>query len=105
LSASVEEIEYWDVFRPDIADYVSNSKIWMNPSTGNLIERCPWLKKVPDANQYHCEIYQDRPEDCKTYPSTIAEMIRDECEMLQVNDIKNSKQAEKDLNLLKAELR
>lgn len=105
LSASAEEIEYWDVFRPDIAEYVSNSNIWMSPETEKLIELCPWLKKSFDSNQYHCEIYHDRPEDCKIYPSTITEMIRDECEMLQEKDIKYPKQAQRDLELIMADER
>ena len=100
LSASTEEIEYWDVFRPDIAEYVSNSEIWMNPKTGDPIELCPWLKKAPDSNQYHCDIYYDRPDDCKIYPSNIAEMIRDECEMLEDKDVKNPKHAQRALDLL-----
>jgi len=100
ISASKEEIEYWDVFRPDIAEYVSNSQIWVDPKTNNLIERCPWLVKSTDSNQYLCKIYHDRPEDCISYPSNIAEMIRDECEMLEVKDINNPKQAQKDLELL-----
>lgn len=100
LAASEDEIEYWNVFRPDIAEYVQQSKIWMNPETGAQIERCPWLKKSADSNHYLCEIYHDRPEDCKIYPSTIAEMIRDECEMLEDKDIKYPKQAQRDLEVL-----
>ena len=100
LSASHEEIEYWDVFRPDIAEYVSNSEIWMSPKTGELIELCPWLKKSSDSAVYLCDIYHDRPDDCKFYPSNIAEMIRDECEMLEDKDVKNPKQAKKSLDLI-----
>ncbi|MGO2562932.1 MAG: YkgJ family cysteine cluster protein, partial [Pseudoalteromonas nigrifaciens] len=32
-------------------------------------------------------IYLDRPEDCRHYPSLIAEMIRDECEMIEITDL------------------
>ncbi len=98
LSASKEEIEYWDVFRPDIAEYVNDSQLWINPKTKSPIELCPWLVKSEDSNQYHCKIYQDRPEDCQSYPSNIAEMILDECEMLEEKDLKNPKQAQKDLD-------
>ena len=94
LSASPEEIEYWDLFRPDIAEYVSNSKIWMSPKTGELIELCPWLKKSADSNVYLCDIYHDRPDDCKFYPSNIVEMISDECEMLEDKDLVNPKKAQ-----------
>jgi len=105
LSASKEEIEYWDVFRPDIAEYVSNSQIWVHPKTNNPIDLCPWLIQSAESNQYLCKIYHDRPEDCQSYPSNIAEMIRDECEMLEEKDIKNPKQAQRDLDLIMAESR
>ena len=105
LSASPEEIEYWDVFRPDIAKFVSNSEIWMSPKTGDLIELCPWLKKSPNSNNYLCDIYHDRPDDCKFYPSNIAEMIRDECEMLEHKDLENPKIAQQSLDLIMADNR
>jgi len=100
LAASKDEIEYWDIFRPDIAEYVSNSKIWVNPKNNKIIERCPWLVKSSNSNQYLCKIYNDRPEDCKSYPSNISEMIRDECEMLEDNDLKNPNQAQKELDFI-----
>lgn len=105
LSASAEEVEYWDVFRPDIAEYVSNGKLWMSLETGKLIELCPWLRKAPDSNLYTCDIYYDRPDDCKFYPTTIAEMIQDECEMLDANDVANPKQAQKALDKMMADSR
>jgi len=93
------------VFRPDIAEYVSNGKIWTNPDTGKLIELCPWLRKAPDSKVYTCDIYYDRPEDCQFYPSTIAEVIRDECEMLEDHDITNSKKAQQALDKIMADSR
>jgi len=105
LSASTDEIEYWNVFRPDIAEYVSNGKIWSTPETGKLIELCPWLRKAPDSKVYRCDIYYDRPEDCQFYPSTIAEMIRDECEMLEDKDITNPKKAQQALDKIMADSR
>ncbi len=100
LSASKEEIEYWDIFRPEIANYVNNAQIWINPETNDPFERCPWLIKSNHTNQFFCKIYNDRPEDCVSYPSNISEMIRDECEMLEEKDIKNPKQAQKELDLM-----
>lgn len=105
LSASEDEIEYWDVFRPEIAEYVSNGKLWISPETGKLIELCPWLTKAPDSNVYTCDIYYDRPEDCKFYPVTIAEMIRDECEMLEKQDLARPQQAQKALDILMSDSR
>ena len=105
LSASQDEIEYWEVFKPEIAEYVSNGKIWSEPSTGKLIELCPWLRKAPASNTYSCAIYFDRPEDCRIYPSTIAEMIRDECEMLDGSDIDNPNKAQHELDIIMADSR
>ncbi len=105
LSASQDEIEYWNVFRPDIAKYVVNGEIWMNPDTGKQIELCPWLMKLPNENKYICEIYNDRPNDCKYYPVTIDEMLRDACEMLEEKDLNKPKQAQNSLDKLMADSR
>ena len=94
LYASPDEIEYWQIFRPNIAEYSNNNKIWMDPKTAEQLTLCPWLKKVEGTNkiQYHCEIYFDRPDDCKHYPTTVTEMINDDCEMIAVNFIVHSHQ-------------
>lgn len=105
LSASENEIEYWEVFKPQIAHYVNDGKIWMDPDTGEQIELCPWLRKVPGENKFICDIYYDRPDDCKYYPVTISEMIKDSCEMLDKNDLKNPIKAQKALDILMADSR
>ena len=105
LSASPGEIDLWDKFRPDIYAYVSDGKIWMNPDTGKQLELCPWLRKLPNQNKYICDIYYDRPDDCKFYPVTIEQMVKDECEMLDEHDLVNPKQAQKTLDKLMADSR
>ncbi len=75
----------------------------MDPITGKQIEVCPWLKEVkpepPKTRiQYHCKIYEQRPDDCRLYPSNISEMIIDECEMIEKKDRLNLKQAQIKLN-------
>lgn len=105
LSASDEEIKSWDIFRPDIYNYTHNGKIWMDPVTGEELSLCPWLRKHPTQNIYTCDIYYDRPNDCKYYPVTIEQMINDECEMLEDRDLANPKQAQKKLNKLMADSR
>ncbi len=105
LSASASEIEWWEIYRPDIARYVSHGKIWVNPETKQLTELCPWLRKAPDQNIYTCAIYLDRPDDCKYYPVTIEQMINDECEMLEAHDLTKPKQAQKTLDRLMADSR
>lgn len=74
----------------------------MDPNSGKQLILCPWLRKLPNQNKYICDIYEDRPDDCKYYPTTIKEMIRDECEMLEVHDLANPKQAQKTLDNLMA---
>ncbi len=105
LSASSSEIDWWETYRPEIARYVSDGKIWISPVTGNQLVRCPWLRKLPNQPRYICRIYDDRPDDCKHYPVTIEQMVRDECEMLERRDLANPKQAQRTLNKLMADSR
>lgn len=91
LSATADEIEYWEIFRPDIARFVSNGEIWIDPSSGELLKLCPWLRKAEDADLYSCDIYHDRPNDCKAYPTDLKQMIGDECEMLEPEDMSSPK--------------
>ena len=105
LSASSSEIEYWEAFRPEIAGYVKNGKIWINPVSGQQMKRCPWLLELPEHNKYGCSIYHDRPDDCRHYPVTIEQMINDECEMLEVKDLSVPKQAQKTLDKIMSDSR
>ena len=100
LSASETEIELWKVFRSDIYSFVSGGNIWIDPATGKKMGRCPWLRQLPNQRKYVCDIYDNRPDDCKHYPVTIEQMVKDECEMLEVRDLANPKQAQRDLDRL-----
>ena len=102
LSASVQEINQWDHNRPDIYEYVHKGKIWHDPITKAQLMHCPWLTKQAN-NIYTCAIYFDRPEDCRYYPSTIQEMIQDQCEMLEANDLRDVRNAQKRLNNIMAD--
>jgi Fe-S-cluster containining protein len=110
LSATTEEIESWEIFRPAIAEYVANGKIWMDPASGEQLTRCPWLEVLPASPasgsiKYGCRIYQDRPADCRHYPVSIAEMVRDGCEMIELRDLDAPKQAQTTLDQLMADSR
>ena len=100
LSATAEEIEWWETYRPDIARYVQGEKIWIDPATGEFFARCPWLRKLPDSKKYACDIYDVRPEDCRHYPVDIAEMVRDDCEMLEQRDLVNLSRAQRKLDAI-----
>ncbi len=94
LSASAEEIDWWVTHRPDIAHYVQDGKIWIDPATGEHVARCPWLRRSQDGRSFSCDIYDVRPEDCRHYPANVAEMIRDDCEMLEKRDLNDLRRAQ-----------
>ncbi len=102
LSITDDELESWELFRPDIAEYVHKGEIWMDPKTKQRITRCPWLEEGSNEGRliYRCSIYFDRPNDCRYYPVSVTEMIRDECEMVELIDITNLKKAQKNLDEL-----
>lgn len=100
LSAAESDISWWEIFRPDIYAYSKNGEIWFDPATGERLTRCPWLETLPDNQGFSCRIYHDRPEDCKHYPTSIAEMVRDECEMIEVKDLQHPHKAQHDLDKL-----
>jgi Fe-S-cluster containining protein len=100
LSATPDEIDWWELHRPEIARYVKDGNIWVDPSTGEYFANCPWLRHVPDENKYTCDIYHDRPEDCRHYPVDIAQMVKDDCEMLEPRDLKDLKRAQKKLDAI-----
>ena len=86
LSATREEITWWQDHRPDIARFVSEGQIWMDPDTGRQLTRCPWLEESAERT-FSCSIYNDRPEDCRLYPVLVSDMVRDECEMIEKIDL------------------
>jgi Fe-S-cluster containining protein len=110
LSATAEEIQSWEIFAPAIAEYVVNGKIWMDPTTGEQLSRCPWLEELPasadsTSTKYGCSIYHDRPEECRHYPVSIAEMVRDGCEMIELHDLDAPQQAQITLDQLMTDSR
>ena len=99
LSASSDDIKLWESFRPEISDYVKKGQIWHEPTTGELLSKCPWLEfrqgQQGGRDHYTCAIYNDRPEDCRVYPANIADMVADQCEMLEEIDLVDFRQAER----------
>lgn len=105
LSASASEIEMWELFKPKIFAFVRNGQIWVDPVTGKPLQRCPFLVLEPNSPKYTCSIYDDRPEDCRHYPTHIDEMVRDECEMIELVDLEKPKVAQKKLDKMMADSR
>lgn len=94
LSASQQDLDLWHSFRPEISRYVRDDDIWFDPDSQALLKICPWLRKVEGSRSYHCDIYLDRPEDCRNYPAIVSDMINDECEMLEASDFLDLKRAQ-----------
>lgn len=105
ISATQDEIDLWELFNPEIFEYVKHNQIWFNPDTGERLKQCPFLEAIPNPNpdankKYRCRIYMDRPEDCRHYPSLVSEMIRDKCEMIEAVDLTNPVKAQEKLDFL-----
>ncbi|HHJ20579.1 MAG TPA: hypothetical protein ENJ84_12280 [Gammaproteobacteria bacterium] len=98
-------MEFWELFRPHIYQYVRDGKIWVDPETGRALGSCPWLKQLPDSGKYICDIYYDRPADCQYYPVSIDQMLKDDCEMLDSRDLNNPGKAQKLLDVLMSDSR
>lgn len=105
LSATSSEIDWWETFRPEIFEHVRDGEIWVSPITGKRMLRCPWLQQLPNQNKYICSIYYDRPDDCKHYPVNIAQMVSDDCEMLEARDLANPELAQRKLDLIMSDSR
>jgi Fe-S-cluster containining protein len=105
LTATAGEIDWWENHRPDIFALVGDGEIWVDPKTGKQMTQCPWLEKEPGTEKYTCSIYFDRPDECKHYPVTIEEMVRDGCEMIEARDLKNPQKAQRDLDQIMSDSR
>jgi Fe-S-cluster containining protein len=105
LDVSEDEIAAWETYNPTVREYARNGKIWIHPTSGEPLQQCPWLEKAEGQNRYTCKIYTDRPNDCRHYPTTVSEMVRDECEMIEAHDITNLDRAQRELDRLMADSR
>jgi Fe-S-cluster containining protein len=41
---------------------------WVDPSTGEDADRCPWLLERIDRQGYLCGIHDIKPDHCRCYP-------------------------------------
>jgi uncharacterized protein len=105
LTATADEVAWWETFRPHIADYVADGVLWVDPVTRQRLTRCPFLCESETMGTFGCSIYPDRPEDCRHYPVTVSEMARDECEMLEVRDLRDPQKSQRALDVLMSDSR
>jgi len=57
--------------RVQTLDLGPNNKLhlaWIDPETGDNVERCPWLRRRPDRKGYLCAINDIKPDHCRAYP-------------------------------------
>jgi Fe-S-cluster containining protein len=75
--ANPKDIELWkSEGRDDILAWVTVIRtdglpeydLWTSPTTGEEVERCPSLRKLPNKNKYACRINKAKPKHCRDYP-------------------------------------
>jgi Fe-S-cluster containining protein len=80
-SVPEEDIELWEIEgREDILAWVvpldvSDGEIigydiWISPKTGEEVQRCPWLRRLPKKDKYICRIHDVKPRHCRAYPKS-----------------------------------
>ena len=87
--ATDEDIKMWDSNgRDDILDWVDPIHvgedyyvydIWISPVTHDDVNRCPWLRKLPNQDKYVCRIHDLKPEHCRAYPRSRKHAQRTGC--------------------------
>ena len=69
--------------RFDILEWVGPfegmDEIWINPKTGEYVNRCPWLRKLPGQNKYICRIHETKPEHCRNFPKSKRHALDNDC--------------------------
>ncbi|MCK4488067.1 MAG: hypothetical protein KAU38_15080, partial [Desulfobacterales bacterium] len=80
IDKSIEDVQLWEEKgREDILEWVDPIllgdgqfvyDIWISPRTGDDVNRCPWLRKLPKRNKYICRIHDVKPEHCRKYPQS-----------------------------------
>jgi Fe-S-cluster containining protein len=53
--------------------------IWISPVTGEDVQRCPWLRKLPNQEKYICRIHDVKPEHCRAYPRSKEHALKTGC--------------------------
>jgi len=84
-----EDVKRWkDTGRDDILACVNSiplgngqyiHDIWFSATTKEEVNRCPWLRKLPNKNKYICRINDTKPEVCRNYPLSKEHAIETGC--------------------------
>jgi Fe-S-cluster containining protein len=69
--------------RFDILEWVGPfegmDEIWISPKTGEYVNRCPWLRKLPKKSKYICRIHETKPEHCRNFPKSKRHALDNDC--------------------------
>ena len=69
--------------RFDILEWVGPfegmDEIWISPKTGEYVNRCPWLRKLPKKSKYICRIHETKPEKCRKFPKSKRHALDNGC--------------------------
>jgi Fe-S-cluster containining protein len=69
--------------RFDILEWVGPfegmDEIWISPKTGEYVNRCPWLRKLPKKSKYICRIHETKPEHCRNFPKSKRHALDNGC--------------------------
>jgi len=84
------DVERWKCEqRLDILVWVDTfadiNDIWISPKTGEYVNRCPWLRKLPKQNKYICRIHETKPEHCRNFPKSKRHALEKGCKGFPVN--------------------
>lgn len=79
-SADARDMIRWEEEdRWDILDHIVWGDLWISPNTGEELNRCPWLRKLPNKNKYNCRIHDTKPQHCRNYPKSKKHALRTGC--------------------------
>lgn len=75
---SDQDLQRWQQLgRDDLLEWVETLTLspdnqlhmaWIDPETGQDVERCPWLLDKIDSSGYLCGIDKIKPDHCRDYP-------------------------------------
>lgn len=69
--------------RFDILEWVGPiegmNDIWISIRTGEYVNRCPWLRKLPKKSKYICRIHETKPEHCRNFPKSKRHALDNGC--------------------------
>jgi len=89
-SAPESDINRWKrEQRFDILEWVGTfegmNDIWISPRTGEYVNRCPWLRKLPKKSKYICRIHGTKPEKCRNFPKSKRHALDNGCKGFPVD--------------------